>query len=386
MGWMRLPGALGRIPDLFIRNRLHFTFDGAPVSSAALSYRQRLNLIKAGIDMMLRRNRVFALPAVVQIEPTNVCNLQCPICPTGSNECGRPRGFMSLETFQRILDEIGDSLILAVLYGWGEPFLNKNLPRMIGECTARNIRTMTSTNGHCLQTLDEALQVVDAGLSLLVIALDGSTQEIYGTYRKGGNVEKVKRCAALIEEAKAKRGSPLPYTNLRVVVTRNNYQDLGNLEKIARDSRINMFSYKSLGCLVQTAEFINFEPEVENLCRFPSSATERRSVVRCPYPFRQPTVFWDGTLVGCEFDLDLDFPYGKLDYRNLWNSSTALHVRRAVRGDLPQPRFCRRCPYRGRTQDSCILSHVELRPPDFSSGSGQNGHRRFGSCTVSPTR
>jgi wyosine [tRNA(Phe)-imidazoG37] synthetase (radical SAM superfamily) len=375
MGWMTKAGALSKIPDMVVRNRFAFNFDGTPLEARGLSFSQKANLIKAGIDMVLRGERALALPAAIQIEPTNVCNLRCPVCPTGSGQSKRPKGFMSMETFNRILDEIGDSLTFAILYGWGEPFLNRDLPRMISACTARNIRTLSSTNGHCLQTVEEALSVVDAGLSALIVALDGSTQEVYDTYRKGGSVEQVKRCVESIEEAKARRGAVLPYTNLRVVVTSNNQSDLPNVARFAREIGVNMYSCKTLGCLTVSEDFGSFEPQRQELRRFTYDGAERRlgAPARCPYPFRQPTVFWDGTLVSCEFDYNLEFPYGSCDIPRLWNGPRAKQMRRVIREGGPRPRFCAACPYRGRQQEGSVLRWTELRPLGASSRGQQIG-------------
>jgi len=369
MGWLKKSEALANLPDLIFRKRVSFRCDGLPLLSENLSRHQRINLIRTGIDMAVGRDKAHALPPAVQIEPTNVCNLQCPLCPTGTGASGRAKGFMSYETFRRIMEEIGDTLLFAILYGWGEPFLNKALPRMIEDCTRRNICTLTSTNGNCLQSLDETLRVVDAGLSALIIAIDGSTQDIYNVYRKGGSVEKVKRCISLIEEAKARRGSKLPYTNLRVVVTRNNYEDLPNLERLAREMGVNMFSYKSLGCLTESGNFKNFEPEDERMRRFEykGSLRNRRSPLHCPYPFRQPTVFWDGTVVGCEFDYDLQLPWGKVDrqsFVSIWNSSGAFQMRRGILEGSSRLPFCKACPYRDRVQKDSVLTCKELRGPD----------------------
>ena len=238
---------------------------------------------------------------------------------------------------------------------------------MIKACTARNISTLTSTNGHCLQTLDEALRVVDAGLSALIIAIDGSTQEIYQAYRKTGDVEKVKRCAANIEEAKARRGSHLPYTNLRVVVTQDNLEDLPNVERLAHDLGVNMFSCKSVGFLPHSEKFNNYEPAVEGMRRFEYEGPNRRRMplIQCPYPFRQPTIFWDGTVVGCEFDYELEMPWGKIgeeSFAEIWNSHDALKLRNSIRNGPNRPKFCHRCPYQDRVQDSCVLSCNEIRP------------------------
>jgi len=373
MARMKTAEALLKLPELLLRGRISFTFDGVPLRTEQLSFRQRMNLFSTGIDMRLRSDRAHGLPPTIQIEPTNVCNLKCPLCPTGTGSMKRPKGFMSFETFQRILDELGDVLICVYLYGWGEPFLNKEVPRMIQACDGRNIGTLSTTNGNCLQTLDEGLRVVDAGLTALIIALDGSTQEIYQAYRKSGDVEKVKRCAALIEEAKARRGSALPYTNLRAVVTRNNQEDLPHIERLARNLGINMFSYKTLGVETHSGKFKNYEPKEKSMRRFEyqGSSRRRRPAFQCIYPFRQPTIFWDGSLVGCEYDYDLQAPWGKIGEQNfvrLWNSPQAIELRRAIRKGLPRSEFCRRCPYQDSVRDRPVLSCKELRPVGGADG------------------
>lgn len=40
---------------------------------------------------------------------------------------------MTMDLFQRIIDELGDFLFLILLWDWGEPFLNPHIYDMIGE-------------------------------------------------------------------------------------------------------------------------------------------------------------------------------------------------------------------------------------------------------------
>jgi radical SAM protein with 4Fe4S-binding SPASM domain len=367
MAWMKTHEAIAKLPEVLMRGRFSFLFNEVPLVVERLSLRQTVNLLNLGLAKITRSNRVRALPASIHIEPTNICDLQCPLCPSGRRSMKRELGFMAMQTFQRILDELGDALIFAVLYGWGEPFLHKECPRMIEACARRNIATIVSTNGHCLQSLDEALRVVDAGLSVLMIALDGSTQEIYDTYRKGGDVEKVKRCTSLIEKAKAIRGSELPYTNLRVVVTRHNEVDLPNIETLAQDLGVNMLSYKSLWPLTRVEDRANYEPIRREMHRFEYIGSSRRKkpLVRCPYPFRSSTIFWDGTVVGCQFDYDLEKPLGKLGeqpFEKIWNGVQSVELRRAIRSGENRPMFCQNCPYQDQAQKGCVLSSIEFRP------------------------
>jgi radical SAM protein with 4Fe4S-binding SPASM domain len=236
---------------------------------------------------------------------------------------------------------------------------------MIEACTARSVCTLTSTNGHFIRNLDDALRVVDAGLSGMIIATDGSTQEVYQSYRKGGGFEAVKRCVALVEEAKAKRGARLPYTNLRVVVTRDNQENLSALEKLAGKLGVNVFSSKTLGCLVNSDKFENYEPTREEFRRFEYDGSMRRSKkpIQCIFPFRQPLMFWDGTVVGCEYDYDLEAPLGKVGeqyFVNIWNSNNAKQLRRSIFEGKGHPEFCNRCPFKDSVRDGNVISYKEV--------------------------
>jgi MoaA/NifB/PqqE/SkfB family radical SAM enzyme len=366
MAWMNTSKALRKIPEV-LSGYFSFDFDRVPFSDVPLTWARRINLARTGIDLLLKSDRIRALPAILQIEPTNLCNLKCPLCPAGLGTMNRPRGFMTMEVFRRILDELGDTMMLAVLYGWGEPFLNKDLPAMIRACTDRGIRTFTSTNGQVLQTPDKALAVVDSGLSALVFAVDGSDEEMYQAYRKSGSLEKAKRCVSLIEEAKANRGSRLPYTNLRVVVTKDNQDALPELEQLACSLGVDMFSYKTLGCLVTEQQYGRYEPDNGTLRLFEGRAAGQAGgrLPMCPYIFRQPTVFWDGSVVGCEFDYELERPWGRVgeqSFREIWNGEAARATRRAFRRNEERSHFCGLCPYKNRAGGGSVITAKELRP------------------------
>lgn len=338
-----------------------FSFDRIPLRTPPLSPRRAYNLALAGLDQLCGRTRMLAAPPVLQIEPTNACNLSCPLCP--SKTMRRPKGMMSPETFNAILDGTGNTLLLAILYGWGEPFLNPSLPDMVSKCHERGILTLTSTNGHCLQTPDKALEIVDAGLSALIVAVDGATQESYAAYRKNGSLDSALRCAVNVQEAKARRNSATPFTNLRLVANRHNEEEIGKMEELARELGVDMFSVKSLGCLPDCEEFSAFLPSSTQMRRFGAIRRKKplKDSFRCRAPYRQPTVFWDGTVVGCEFDFEASSPLGNVTtepFGSLWNNSTARKMRASISGWNQRPSFCMQCPYVGRGKNSNIVNSV----------------------------
>ena len=154
---------------------------------------------------------------------------------------------------------------------------------------------------------------------------------------------------------------------MRTVITRDNQDDLPNIEQLARDLGVNMFATKTVGCKTHDEAFKDFEPTEESLRRFEYVGGSHRDKppIQCIYPFRQPAIKWDGTVVGCEFDYKLESPLGKIGeqkFAEIWNSPQALKLRQSVRKGM-KGTFCERhCPYQDRVQDDCYISCEEFRP------------------------
>jgi MoaA/NifB/PqqE/SkfB family radical SAM enzyme len=366
MGWMTTIEAARRLPALLIRGRVAFTFDGIPLRTRRLGLRRRWNLVQTGLDRVLRRSRLRGLPPIVHFEPANYCNLRCPLCPTGAGKMPRAPERMTMETFERALSELAGTLVYAYFFSFGEPFLNPDLPLMIRACTDRGINTLSSTNGHWVGTPEDAERIVDSGLTTLIIAVDGSTQEIYETYRAGGDLETVKSSIRMIEEAKARRGSKTPYTVIRCVVNNRNAADLPALERLAADLGVDLFATKDLGCLVRSDQYGGFVPDQPEFSRFSPDRKRRRPKKEpfCIFPFRQPVVHNDGTLIGCEYDLDRSKAFGNAardSFRLIWNSPNAVSLRRAIHRGETDGLFCRDCPFRGRVRDGVEISITSFR-------------------------
>ena len=82
------------------------------------------------------------VPLFLHIDPVNLCNFKCTFCPTGDHDLlesiGRPKGMMSLATFEKIIGDLesmvakyGTRPIEIDLFKDGEPLLNKNLAKMV---------------------------------------------------------------------------------------------------------------------------------------------------------------------------------------------------------------------------------------------------------------
>ena len=150
--------------------------------------------------------RIVHKPMFVSVEPASVCQLHCPECPVGRAQrtdrfADRRQTYMSLDLFRRVLAEVKKTAWVIQFYFQGEPLLHKDLPQMIREAHDEGLFTIVSTNAQAMTTeLAEAL--IAAGLSRIIISMDGLTQDSYGAYRIGGSVEKCKEALRLLRAAK----------------------------------------------------------------------------------------------------------------------------------------------------------------------------------------
>src|ERR1700750_2483405 len=85
------------------------------------------------------RDRAPALPEIVQIESTNICNAKCVFCPR--DDMHRKQGVMSLDLFRKIVDECAALGITHVrVHNYGEPFLDRHLTEKVRYAKSKGIR------------------------------------------------------------------------------------------------------------------------------------------------------------------------------------------------------------------------------------------------------
>jgi sulfatase maturation enzyme AslB (radical SAM superfamily) len=118
---------------------------------SSMSIRKVLNIVLVQLSyflsLALRRPLVWGKPFFVSLEPTAVCNLACPQCPTGKGDVKRGVNFLDINTYKSIVDEIAGTTAILSLYHQGEPILHKSFAEMVRYATDRKIYTVTSTNG-----------------------------------------------------------------------------------------------------------------------------------------------------------------------------------------------------------------------------------------------
>lgn len=180
------------------------------------------NICKLRVNMALKRKRLHNYPVQAYIEPTLVCNLRCPACPTGLQLGLRPSASMKWDLFKAAIDEIGDYVFTLYMYNWGEPLLHRQTPEMIKYAKEKDINVILSTN-LSLKLSDEYIdRLVQSGLDRLTVSLDGTTAETYSRYRLRGEFQLVRDNMARIQAAKKKFGMQTPEVVWQFLVFKHN--------------------------------------------------------------------------------------------------------------------------------------------------------------------
>lgn len=205
-----------------------------------------INLLTAKHEYLWGATATTARPIGFMLDPANQCHLGCPSCVNSHNKTAAaafnkwPRALMSAATFDAFLGECGPYAFSGHFYNAHEPLLNKLTPTFVRRATDLRIQTFISSNLSYHRIDAEA--IVASGLTELLCAIDGATQEVYERYRKGGDLDWVLANARAIAEAKRKLNSPTPILHWQFLTFAHNVHEVPEAIELAREIGFNDFN------------------------------------------------------------------------------------------------------------------------------------------------
>jgi len=301
-------------------------------------------------------------PATGMIEPTNLCNLSCPTCPTGTGKIP-PLPAMTLDRFDHALGELAPRLRNLALWNYGEPLLNKQLPDMIAHAKTAGVGVVkVSSNVHFLDG-ERGLALLRSGLDVLILSVDGASQATYETFRKDGDFATVARSVAWLCAEKKRLGLAKPRIELQFIAMRHNEHELPSMRELAREWGVDKLRVKTVGADDDHTKHL--VPASRLLSRYEADATTPNvNHPFCTMAWDHTVINVDGSVTPCCYlrpDMGEQFVMG-----NVFDSSFAAIWRgekyRAFRAQMLAGRaampVCNKC--RGGTHD--LLAAVEEVP------------------------
>jgi MoaA/NifB/PqqE/SkfB family radical SAM enzyme len=193
----------------------------------------------------LRLHRPLANLAKLYIEPTNACNLDCVTCfRQGWDE---PLGRMSEATIDAILAGLACLPQLPTVYfgGIGEPLSHRRIVSWVARAHALGARTELITNGILLNE-QTARSLIDAGLDLLWVSIDGARQESYADVRLGAELAHVVANVAQFSKLRKSGYYPRPELGIAFVAMKRNIADLPAVLRLGLKLGAKQFSVSNV--------------------------------------------------------------------------------------------------------------------------------------------
>jgi len=317
------------------------------------------NLVVKELQSFLGHSYLWYLPNKVNIDIGNVCDLKCPLCPTGRGDKGASRGFMHFEDYKRIIDQIGKYITNLELYNWGEPLLNRDLIPMIRYAKSKNIPVCISTN---LNALSEKMaeDIMATRIDKIFISCDGASQQTYSKYRVGGDFDRVVSNIHLL--LKGREGFGNYYTRIVLLfhVFRHNEHEIEKVRSLASrlgiEVRINrMRTDMGREILEKDSESIERDkewiPENKQYCAFDLLNKRKITQVVCKNPWTTAVINWDGSVLPCCAVYGERYAFGNVFYesfRSIWNNRNYRMARKEIKDKIKNSHtICHICKKNG---------------------------------------
>ena len=319
-----------------------------------MSIQKTVNLLKLFVaylfsfsDLKLFRN---IYPHFISIEAANFCNLRCPECPVGnSKKSGIEKATFDDTLYKKTINELSPALQHVMLYFQGEPFLHNQLTGLIHYAHKANIYTSTSTNGQFLNK-KTAGDIVLSGLDKLIVSIDGTTQQVYETYRVGGKLQNAIDGINSIVEAKKEFNSITPMVEIQFLVLKTNEHQMNDMKQLAKSLEVDRLTFKT----AQLNDFENGSELLTSINRFAryKKAHDGKYIVKG----RQPNCCWrmrsgavinvQGEVLPCCFDKSSEYSFGNVNDKSFlecWQSKEAIDFRSKINNNRKQFDMCRNC-------------------------------------------
>ena len=236
----------------------------------------------------------------------------------------------------------------AIFYFQGEPLLNKNFANYISYAKQYNIYTITSTNAQIINK-NIALDIVKSGLDRIIISIDGTTQEVYEKYRKGGLLSKSIEAIKLLKEAKTELNSKTPCIEAQFIVFRFNEHQIDEFKKLAPAWGADKISIKSaqIHSPNENSEII---PTINKYSRYHKIngkwKIKKDYTKACFRAWYGMVISADGNILPCCFDKQEKHIYGNTKedkIENIWKNKKSKDFRNILLNNRQSINICCNC-------------------------------------------
>jgi len=323
---------------------------------------QKIKITKNMIKFFMSGKRLILKnkPITAQIEPTSECNLKCSMCVR--EKIGVPIGTMPFEDFKKIVDKIG-CLFKIQLSGQGEPFLNKDIFKMIDYANKKGILVNLNTNGMLL-TKNIIDKICNVEIGEIAISIESTKPKEFEKIRKGAKFDIVMENIRNLNKAiKEKRKKTI--VSFAVTILKRNIEEIPKFVELASKKGIKKLIVQTIQEKEDYVSKYNSNAKSQGVSKMnekmmkkildAKKISEKKDITfifdeeesnGCIWPWRGIYISWNGYVTACCKILDYRKPMmGNLlkeDFWDIWNGKEYQMFRKLLkkrRAPLP----CKGC-------------------------------------------
>ncbi len=257
---------------------------------------------------------------------------------------------MKLDRFKYLLFFLPNTIKKVTLHFAGEPFLNPYLSEMIKILKDKKIEVRLSTNGTLpFKNYEKA---INAGLDLMMIALDGPFKIMHEKYRIGSNFDSILETIKKISRIPNKRTKIV----IQYLVMRHNEKYIPQMKELCKNLGVDELWLKTTSFNIASDE--EMEKKVLQAAKeyLPRNKKYARYVIKgnklinidkpkiCNWIWRT-VVLWNGDVGICCADLEGEVIVGNIfknkSFVKIWRSKKYARIRKEIiKQSLP---VCQNC-------------------------------------------
>ncbi|MFH0837582.1 MAG: radical SAM protein [Candidatus Aenigmatarchaeota archaeon] len=277
--------------------------------------------------------RVPKMPTQADIMFTNLCNLDCKMCPKYNFDL--PSKHMNFKTFKKILDNLHGVKRISLI-GYGEPLLNPSFFEAVRLAKGKGFHVTTVSNGHLLKSDTIFNKLVNCDIDAIRFSIETVEDKDVGGHQ--GDQEVLKRIAKLKEEW-VKQGKQNKVI-INTVIYDKTYDQIERIIGWAALCKLDMVDiahYNRLGTKInpnmQISKELALYSKIEKanypirVCTLYDRYRGIRKIAfknmtKCPMAYENVCIGVDGKVTPCICGFPTTY-YGNVDdLKNVWNNNS----------------------------------------------------------------
>ena len=292
------------------------------------------------------RHALRDFPFIIDVEPTNFCNLDCLMC--AKQVMKRKKGKMPFNTFKKVADEAAEEGCKGLRFiRFGEPLLNEKIFEMVSYAKGKGLLTHLTTNGLLLGN-SKIEKVFDSGLDSIIFSFQGTTKEEYALMRNNNQYETLKANINKLVDKRKELGAIKPFIQITTTVLDETEEQIKAFYKTWQGlvDRVDHWytSLERLEGIKRAKPFFEMQKAKEMQMKREKNTARN---MKCNEVMTKLSVNWDGTVTACCGDYDNFMKVGNIEentLKEIWHNKKINSYRKILgKGKRNKIPFCSKC-------------------------------------------